>query len=464
MKLPLRLLGGGLFAIALVAIALGPANGWIRQQLGSHSPSEPLAQARAQIATVPEPVLTPGDHDSIEISATAATAMRIESAPATRPTRPRTLTLMGSLALDTNYLAHVHARFPGEVVELGTTSTSDQNAGATPYRPVEFGDHVQKGQILAVLWSSELGEKKSEYIDALSKLELARQTLQRNEKLFEAQAIPERVLHEVRFAFDNSQIAVARIERTLRAWRLAEPEIESLRHEAARLRDHPGSAEKTLEAAWARVELRSPLDGSILEKNLAVGDIVDTTLDLFKVADLRRLRVWAYVYEEDLATLLDLPSPIRWTVRLQSNPAAPALEGTVDKIGDMIDPTQHTAPVFGRILNPDERLRAGQFITATIEIPPNASEVEVPISAIIDDGDESSLFVQPTPSQPVYSMRGIKLLRRAGDLAIVQSRQNANDRQGVALGELVVTSGGAELKAALNRLKAAVKAKSSSLN
>ena len=34
-------------------------------------------------------------------------------------------------------------------------------------RPVRFGDAVNKGQLLAVIWSKDLGEKKSELVDAL---------------------------------------------------------------------------------------------------------------------------------------------------------------------------------------------------------------------------------------------------------------------------------------------------------
>jgi cobalt-zinc-cadmium efflux system membrane fusion protein len=47
----------------------------------------------------------------------------------------------------------------------------------------------------------------------------------------------------------------------------------------------------------------APLDGVIIERNVALGELVDTTSDLFKVADLSRLGVLAHAYEEDLPTL-----------------------------------------------------------------------------------------------------------------------------------------------------------------
>ncbi|WP_432490593.1 efflux RND transporter periplasmic adaptor subunit, partial [Flavonifractor plautii] len=68
-----------------------------------------------------------------------------------------------------------------------------------------------------------------------------------------------------------------------------------------------------IDESWAEIDIRSPLDGVILEKNLTVGDIIrtDQDHDLFKVADLSRLVVAANVYEEDIPTLTALPDDQR---------------------------------------------------------------------------------------------------------------------------------------------------------
>ena len=54
----------------------------------------------------------------------------IRTAPAREPNQPRTLNLAGSLAFDTNRLAHLHTRFVGEVVELGMISDSSEGTGS----------------------------------------------------------------------------------------------------------------------------------------------------------------------------------------------------------------------------------------------------------------------------------------------------------------------------------------------
>ena len=97
--------------------------------------------------------------------------------------------------------------------------------------------------------------------------------------------------------------AVARAERTLRVWRLTESEIQTVKDEAERIRARKGKRDPGIEKTWARVEVRAPLDGIVVEKNVAVGDIIDTTGDLFKVANVDSLTVWANAYEENLPAI-----------------------------------------------------------------------------------------------------------------------------------------------------------------
>ncbi len=107
--------------------------------------------ANASPAAAPE---LAKEKDALTLPADVAKRLEVQTEPAQPSTVPSTLELSGSLILDSDRLAHVHARFPGEVVELGKAGNGS--------RPVAFGQHVRKGQVLAVIWSHDLGEKKSE--------------------------------------------------------------------------------------------------------------------------------------------------------------------------------------------------------------------------------------------------------------------------------------------------------------
>ena len=384
-------------------------------------------------------------------------------------TQPRLLDLQGSLALDTNKLARVHSRFAGEVIALGEMPDQDAasrekgavpRAGKDPLPPVEFGDHVVPEQLLAVVWCKDLGEKKSELADALSQLHFDQEQLAKMSDAAREGAVSEARLRQQERNVEADLTAVARAERTLRVWRLAENEIASVKQEAERIRARKGKRDPQQEKSWARVEVRSPLGGVVVEKNVAVGDIIDTTTDLFKIANVDSLTVWANAYEENLPALLDLPpEKMRWTVRVNADPFLKPLQGRIDKIGYISDPAQHTVMVMGRVDNPGGRLRAGQFVTATIELQPLAHEVVVPAAAVVEDGRQSIVFVQPNPVEPCYSLRQVAVTWRSpGEVHLrssLDAEQTARGLQAIQPGERVVAGGAIPLRSALDDLTAA---------
>ncbi|MGA2253680.1 MAG: efflux RND transporter periplasmic adaptor subunit, partial [Thermoguttaceae bacterium] len=167
------------------------------------------------------------EKDALTLPEGVAKRLKVQTEPAQPSTEPSTLKLSGSLILDSVRLAHVHARFPGEVVELG-------NAG-NGSRPVAFGQHVRKGQLLAVIWSRDLGEKKSDLIDALSQLRVDEDSLARISKAAAEGAVPERILRDTERKVEADRIAVSRAVRILQSWRISKEEIDQVRAEATRL-------------------------------------------------------------------------------------------------------------------------------------------------------------------------------------------------------------------------------------
>jgi cobalt-zinc-cadmium efflux system membrane fusion protein len=404
------------------------------------------ATARASPAAAP--ALAP-EKDALTVPADVAKRLKVRTEPARPSTVPSTLQLSGSLILDADRLAHVHARFPGEVVELGKADNGS--------RPVAFGQHVRKGQLLAVIWSHDLGEKKSDLIDALSQLRVDEDSLARISKAAAEGSVPDRVLQDTRRKVEADRIAESRAVRTLQSWRISKEEIDHVRAEADRLsRDKTANREEMV-AQWAKLEVLSPLDGTVIERNVVLGELVDTTTDLFKVADLSRLGVLAYAYEEDLPTLDCLPASQRvWSVTVGSGGDAATRIGRFDQVGCIIDPNQHTALVMGWVDNPDGKLRVGQFVTTRLDMPLPPGEVVVPASALCEESDRTSIFVQ-SDSKPTYVRRTVAVTGRRGDKVCIRSRPTREEtRRGLeplAAGEQVVVSRVVELSASLDTLQ-----------
>jgi len=354
-------------------------------------------------------------------------------------------------------------------VEIGKIVDPHSPVGSTmppAHRELQAGDTVKKGDLLAVLSSDDVGNKKNDLFDALSQLRMDEEVLRRAEA--RSAAVPEVFLLNARRNQEADLNAVNRAENTLKTWGIPEKDIEAVRKE---VRDIASTEEKQAtdkQAArkeklsqWARVELRAANDGVLIEQNVAMHEtVVDNTTNLFQIAKVDSLVVLAAVPEDDLPALQKLQSHgnhIRWNVRTVG---CDAMAGYIDDIGYLIDPNQHTAVVRGHIPNPHGVLRAGQFVTASVDLLPPEDVVEVPISAVVEDGNDSVVFIQPNPERPIYTIRRVEVTHRFEHTAYIRSvpiANNADNNKDVDStpieplreGERVLTAGVLELKAAL---------------
>ena len=256
------------------------------------------------------------------------------------------------------------------------------------------------------------------------------------------------MLRDAQRNYEGALIAVQSGERTLRSWQLAEADIREIRTEADRLHreglEEPAAA--ALREGWAELAVRAPLDGVILEKNVTIGELVDPSLDLFKVADLRRLMVVANAYEEDLSEIESLmPNERRWELRLTAEPDTPPITGDFAVVGKIIDPVQHTAQLVGWIMNPNNSFMAGQFVTAAVSLPPRKDEVTVPTSAIIESGDDGIIFVAVPGAANQFVRRRVIVSHRGRLFAYLRTALTDDERRrglvAPTLGDWVVSSG-----------------------
>ena len=184
--------------------------------------------------------------DAICLPPEMAAKLGIQTCTVESSSSPVMLEMSGTLMLDADRLSHVHARFPGEIVELG------RGDGRSP--AVCFGQRVRKGQLLAVIWSRDLGEKKSDLIDALSQLRVDEDSLARISKAAAEGSVPERILRDTERKVEADRIAVSRAVRILQSWRISKEEIDQVRAEADRLRARIGCRARRCRIArrWSR--------------------------------------------------------------------------------------------------------------------------------------------------------------------------------------------------------------------
>jgi cobalt-zinc-cadmium efflux system membrane fusion protein len=491
-------IGQKIFVTLLLTVVLVPSTGAFYSYV-SGVPLRLLAAAKSKAesesespasSSQTEVALVPGQAHTLDVPEDVCVTLGIHKegrdavAVANKPTTMRPLLLPGSTALDPTRLARIRARFaPARVVQIGQIWDRSHANGHTEFRELRQGDGVARGDLLGVFYSVDVGSKKNDLLDALVQLELDQKIMDRVEA--NRYSVPEvYYLTQVR-AVQGDRNAINRALNNLRLWDIPQEKIDELHAEARKIssdksqwyktpeglwvkgdklsRESKGDSGKDQENPWGRVTLRAPFDGVIVERNLHVDEmVVDNTVNLFQVADVNRLLVITSCPEDQLPALEALDRDERkWTVRTVGTPTERGLSGSIDEIGYMIDPNQHTAVIKGYVDNPGRKIRAGQFVTATVEIPPPVDSVEIPTDALVDDGKQCLVFVQPDPGVSHFTMRRVQVTHRFERTVLVRSTPIAADEQLTAQekdegllpraplrpGERVLVAGAVELKA-----------------
>ncbi len=129
-------------------------------------------------------------------------------------------------------------------------------------------------------------------------LVLARTDLERQQKLVESGSIAEAELDRARSRVTQLEASITANEAQQRALRI------DLSANAAR----QAAQVESLASRVADTEVRSPLDGVVLTKNIEIGEVVSINQTLFKVGDTENLILEVSVDEADVARVHDVSS------------------------------------------------------------------------------------------------------------------------------------------------------------
>jgi cobalt-zinc-cadmium efflux system membrane fusion protein len=415
------------------------------------SDDEAGSSAAASIA------LVAGRPHTVRVADEVATALGIRKggrdavAIAKSPTAMRPLVLPGSTMIIPGRLTRIKPRFaPARMIEIGKVWDRNPKSGMTEYRELRPGDKVTKGEFLSALYSVEVGNTKNDLLDALVQLELDQEILSNFEKNLYSIPPVTRLTQEQQVQKDRN--AVNKNIFILKGWDIPQEDIDALQEDAKKIHAKKEDWMRTSEGRWVnrekqakagaadalsesemnkgRVTLRAAFDGVILEQNFTVGEMVtDSTVNLFQIADVSRLLVAVHCPEDDLPALEALHGvDLRWTVNTVFAPPE-GISGPIAEIGYLIDPNQHTAVIKGYIDNPGDRIRGTQFARATIKIPPPRDVVEIPADALVEDGKQSVVFVQPDAAKHEFTMRRVQVAHRFDRTVFVQSAPIPKEQQ-----------------------------------
>lgn len=323
------------------------------------------------------------DHDTVRVERAMLRDLRITTQAAESRPAGDSVTVLGELHVNEDAYAEVGPPMPARVSRVL----------AAP------GDRVKADQALAELSSAEVGKARATLRTAEARRELATRAVARKDALASDRIVSDR------------EVQNARAE-------LVQAEAEALA--ARQVLDALGASG----GEGARFLLRTPIAGTVIERNALLGRQIGAERPSFIVGDLGRLWLIVHAFERDA---LRMRTGTRARVAFPALPAEPA-SGAVTHIGSHVDRTSRTVDVRIEIDNPTGVLRPGMSASALVPLGDSRETVvAVPVEALQRSPEGWRVFL-PRGEEGVFEIRAIGRGRDLGGEVEVLSGLRAGER------------------------------------
>jgi cobalt-zinc-cadmium efflux system membrane fusion protein len=296
--------------------------------------------------------------DPMEIEATPFLLERIKTGVPEMREVTQTLTIPATVQADETRIARVNSPVSGRVVEL----------------EVVEGQEVKRGELLAVIRSTELSNLQLEFLKALSQRQLAERAVERARRLVEADVIGTAELQRREAELHQAAAELASARDELRVVGMSD---ESL----ARL-------EKT-RSINSITQVLATIDGIVLERPVTLGQIVEPSVTMFLLADLRN--AWL---------VADVPEALSGGLRVGQEVEAEivALPGNrfrapLSFVSARVDPETRTVRARTNLPNPAGKFKPAMLATMYLQ-EKMPRQLTAPASAIVREGNDDCIFVQ----------------------------------------------------------------------
>jgi len=343
----------------------------------------------------------------IKLTAVQIEAAGIDMAPVLSGTLSKEIAVPGRLTLNANAQAKVVPKLAGTVASIMK----------------QPGETVGKDDVLATLESREMAEAKSEFLAATRSAELAKGTFEREERLWKQKVTAEQEYLNAKNAHQDANIRLDLAHQKLHALGLPEDEIDRL----PKIKDHEN----------ARLyELRAPIAGRVIARDVILGQVVGTDREVFTIADLAKIWVEMSVAPQDLPFAREGQDVV---VASGSKTAT----AKVMLVNPMIDPDTRSAKVIAELDNAANDWRLGDFVSARLISGKQEAALVVPRAAIQTVKGSPVVFVN---EQAGFRARPVTTGREDSD--------NVEILSGLEFAETVATKNTFTLKAELGKAEA----------
>ena len=314
-----------------------------------------------------------------------------------------TIELPGEIMMDADHLAHIMPLLPGVVQEVRK----------------KIGETVRRGDVMAVIASRELADAKAAYLAASERVALAQETFTREEQLWRKKISAKQDYLDARKSLSEAKIEHRSAEQKLRFLGFSDAFIEDLQK-------HP-------DRSLIRYVITAPIDGTVVQKHITLGEKVSHDTEIFTVADLSHVWIDLSVPQKDLVSIKK-----GQRTHISLGFGTPDAEGKISYVSPMADRKTRTALARVVLPNPDRRWRPGLFVKARISIGELRLPLVVPKEALQRLENENVVFVEVKEG---FEARHVTVGR--------SDESNVEILSGLFEGERYAARGGFELKAVM---------------
>ena len=171
--------------------------------------------------------------------------------------------------------------------------------------------------------------------------------------------------------------------------RQTSPDLASAARSRLMLWEVPEDQIKLIERNGPRKEIvfRSPIRGTVIEKDIREGLYVEPDMMLYRITDLSRVWILAEVYEYEVDRIDRKGASIG-----SVTPCTRTIEARLDHVYPTVDPASRTVKIRFIAENKSGALRPGSF--ATVDLPTTSVEaLWVPEAALIDTGVRQVVYL-----------------------------------------------------------------------
>jgi len=311
------------------------------------------------------------DPEVIHLSEEAAKLADVATTVVTKHKPIKEIRLYGKVQPDERLFQSQVAHVSGRIESLSVNFT---------------GETVNKGKILAKIYSPELINAQQELIEASK-------TKDSQPDIYDA------------------------ARKKLLQWKLTDSQISSI--------ESAGVIQSTIDVV-------SNTNGIVIARRVKAGDYVDRGSALFDIADLSKVWIQFDAYESDL---MFLRKGERVFFTIQALPGHD-YSGEIVFVDPVIDPVTRVAKVRAEVDNMEGVLKPDMFASGIVSSNLNeeATQIVIPKSSVLWTGKRSIVYVkQPGSDESIFKLREIELGPILGDSYVVAD--------GLAEGEEIVTSG-----------------------